>query len=65
MIDTTDKFIVRANRTAGSALGAASAPCKDENGRVLYLDEKDANEYCKRLNDGCRSGNVFYTVELA
>lgn len=58
------KWIVMAHRTAGSRLGAAQAPCKDENGKVLEFETKgSADAYKSQLNEGCRSGNVFYTTE--
>lgn len=58
------KWHVIANRTAQSILGAASAVCKDENGRELEFDTHGAAQaYKDKLNAGCSSGNVFYTVE--
>jgi hypothetical protein len=58
------KWIVRAHRTAQSSFGAATSPCKDENGKVLEFETKGAADaYKNRLNEGCRSGNVFYTTE--
>lgn len=58
------KWIVMAHRTSGSVLGAANSPCKTENGKVLEFETKGAADaYKNQLNEGCRSGNVFYTTE--
>ncbi len=57
------KWIVMAHRTAGSVLGAADAPCK-QDGKILKFDTKGAAEaYRTSLTEGCKSANVFYTVE--
>ena len=52
-----------AHRTAGSVLGAANSPCK-QDGKVLKFDTQGAaSAYKNNLTEGVRSANVFYTVE--
>jgi hypothetical protein len=57
-------FVVIANRDAGSMLGAASQPCKNNDGSIKqYETSEEAVAEAERLNDRVTSRHVWYTVQ--
>lgn len=59
-----DKFVVMAHRSGASVLGEAHLRCK-QDGKVLEFSKEGAEQYARKLNEGCQSSNVHYTVEPA
>jgi hypothetical protein len=56
------QYVVMCHRSSGSALGAASAPMR-ENGEVRYFDTPEkAEAVARRLNQEVRSLNLSYGV---
>jgi hypothetical protein len=58
-----ETWIVMAHRSGASVLGEAHLRCK-QDGEVIEFSSKAAAEfYAEKLNKGCQSSNVHYTVE--
>jgi hypothetical protein len=58
------EFVVIAHRRNGSVFGAATAICKDADGKEKTYPTRDAaDSAAKRYNDRTTSPNVYYTVE--